>query len=675
MSNHLKTPLHSTYFWRAIRDVFLDQPIPVSMTRPERNSRYLFPLLILLWLVPLVGITSLAGPILCRAGQEKGEITGNPARVYQQAKAHIRKLEKSDAGQQRENWLSAVREFRRLYWLAPKSSLAPRILYMTAATHARMYRRFHLRIDLDEAITYYQKVAGLFPKSNLADDALYTAAELINSEKKDSMRAAELYKRIVNHYPKGDYYHPARKALLSLTKEKKISLQESENLVAALPPATVSPVKYWSSDDYSRVVIQTSRPVSYTSKLLEKDGDQPRRLYLDLASSHIAPQHRKPLPIEDGLLKKVRAGQFNNNTVRVVLDIQSISDYNIFNLKDPFRIVIDVHGERKKQSHKIADQGQNAQEAPTKQRSKTSVPMAQPEQYAEQTKQHDIKITAHARKQCVNRPGAEAAILRDQKKTRPLPVSSVVKKRVKPKKGQNYSLAQQLGLGVRKIILDPGHGGKDPGAMAHGMKEKDIVLMVAKNLRDILREQYGYEVIMTRTRDVFLPLEERTALANTSKADLFVSIHVNAHPDKKVRGIETFYLNLATNGEAMRVAALENATSTHNISELQDILTDLMRNSKIVESAHLAQYIQNNLINGLKRNRYPVRSHGVKQAPFYVLIGAQMPAILAEISFITNPGDARLLGRKQYLYDIASQIAAGLHSYANKQLAAAAGKQ
>jgi N-acetylmuramoyl-L-alanine amidase len=615
------------------------------MTRPERNVRHLLSLLILLWLVFPAGIASLAGPVLCRAGQTVRAITVDPASAYQHARAHIKRLEHSDAGQQRENWLSAVREFRRLYWLAPKSSLAPRSLYMTAVTHASMYSRFHLRIDLDEAITYYQKVAGLFPKSNLADDALFTAAELIRSEKKDSTRAAELYKRIVSHYPKGDYYHQARKALLSLTKEKKISLQESESLIAALPPATVSPVKYWSSDDYSRVVIQISRPVSYTSKLLEKDGDRPRRLYLDLASSHIAPQHRQPLPVEDGLLKRIRAGQFNNDTVRVVLDIQSISDYHIFNLKDPFRIVIDVHGIKKKQPQKIALDQKRGQAEPKKQpRLATSIPIERQE---------------------------TVLILRDQKKRRPEAKKIAPAKHTPLQKGQQpYSLAQQLGLGVRRIILDPGHGGKDPGAMAHGMKEKDIVLTVAKSLRDILREQYGYEVIMTRTKDVFLPLEERTALANTSKADLFVSIHVNAHPDKKVRGIETFYLNLATNGEAMRVAALENATSTHNISEMQNILTDLMNNSKIVESAHLAQYVQNNLVNGLKRNRYPVRSHGVKQAPFYVLIGAQMPAILAEISFITNPGDARLLGRKQYLYDIASQIAAGLHGYANKQLAA-----
>jgi N-acetylmuramoyl-L-alanine amidase len=625
------------------------------MTRPERNVRHLLSLLILLWLVFPAGIASLAGPVLCRAGQTEGAITVDPASAYQRARAHIKRLEHSDAGQQRENWLSAVREFRRLYWLAPKSSLAPKSLYMTAVTHARMYSRFHLRIDLDEAITYYQKVAGLFPKSNLADDALYTAAELIKSEKKDSMRAAELYKRIVSHYPKGDYYHPARKALLRLTKEKKISLQESENLIAAPPPATVSPVKYWSSDDYSRVVIQTSRPVSYTSKLLEKDGDRPRRLYLDLSSSHIAPQHRQPLPIEDGLLKRIRSGQFNNNTVRVVLDIQSISDYHIFNLKDPFRIVIDVHGIKKKQQQNIALDQKKGQAEPKKQpRLASAVPIDH--------RQETVPILRDQKKRRA-----------ESKKTAPAK-RTPVHRRPSHKGQQAYSLAQQLGLGVRRILLDPGHGGKDPGAMAHGMKEKNIVLTVAKNLRDILREQYGYEVIMTRTKDVFLPLEERTALANTSKADLFVSIHVNAHPDTKVRGIETFYLNLATNEEAMRVAARENATSTHNISEMQNILTDLMNNSKIVESAHLAQYVQNNLVNGLKRNRYPVRSHGVKQAPFYVLIGARMPAILAEISFITNPGDARLLGRRQYLYDIASQIAAGLHGYANKQLAAGGGR-
>lgn len=640
--------------------------------RLQQFGHALFSLLTLFW------ITLLAGMILhvCPARALAKPAATMPAEggnAYQDARNRIQELIRTDAGKKRENWLSAVRAFRRLYHRDPGSALSPRVLFTMAQSYAKMYRRFHLRIDLDEAIYFYQQLAGQFPNSNLADDALFHAARLLEDEYKDGVRAAELYTRIIKRHAKGDFSSRAHKELLRLTREKKISLQEPAHLPDTLPPAVVAPVKFWSSNDYTRIALQVSRPISYTSKLLEKDGDRPRRLYLDLNGCQIAPQHRQPLPIEDGLLKRVRAKQLNNDTVRVILDIESISNYNIFNLKDPFRIVIDVHGNNRKQLQTVTKGEESTRGAPKKEPKINASLAVQPEKLPDRISRRIVTITPHARKHSMSQAAADAVIvLKDNKKWRPQPGQQVRKTRVvkNTRESQSFSLAQQLGLGIRKIILDPGHGGKDPGAMAHGMKEKDIVLTVAKHLRDILREQYGYEVVMTRTKDVFLPLEERTALANTSKADLFVSIHVNAHPDKKVRGIETFYLNLATNSEAMRVAALENATSTHNINELQDILTDLMQNSRIIESSHLARYVQNNLISGLKRNRYPVRSHGVKQAPFYVLIGAQMPAILAEISFLTNPGDARLLGRKQYLYDIAEQMAAGLHSYANKQLAA-----
>ncbi|MDH4317214.1 MAG: N-acetylmuramoyl-L-alanine amidase, partial [Desulfobulbaceae bacterium] len=170
--------------------------------------------------------------------------------------------------------------------------------------------------------------------------------------------------------------------------------------------------------------------------------------------------------------------------------------------------------------------------------------------------------------------------------------------------------------------------------------------------------------------DTFIELEERTAIANTQKADLFLSIHVNAHHLKSVRGIETFYLNLATNTEAMKVAARENATSTHSISDLQDILANLMQNSKIQESSRLAQNIHNSLISGLEPKNYNVKSLGVKQAPFYVLIGAQMPAILAEISFITNPEEAKHLKTDEFLKAIGSNIASGVAGYVENTTAA-----
>ena len=240
----------------------------------------------------------------------------------------------------------------------------------------------------------------------------------------------------------------------------------------------------------------------------------------------------------------------------------------------------------------------------------------------------------------------------------------------KDPKTDHVSLAQQLGLGVKKIVIDPGHGGKDPGAMAFGMKEKDIVLQIAQDLAPVLQRELGCEVLLTRDTDVFVPLEERTAIANTENADLFVSLHVNAHPSAKVRGLETYYLNLTTNAEAMRVAAMENATSTHQMSDLQNILSDIMKNSKIEESSRLAQQVHNSILNEAAEQGYSnIKNLGVKQAPFYVLIGAQMPAILLEVAFITNKDDVKNLTDPTFVRLLTQEIADGIRSYVSSTTA------
>jgi N-acetylmuramoyl-L-alanine amidase len=229
---------------------------------------------------------------------------------------------------------------------------------------------------------------------------------------------------------------------------------------------------------------------------------------------------------------------------------------------------------------------------------------------------------------------------------------------------KTLSLAQQLGLGVKKIVLDPGHGGKDPGAMAFGLKEKDIVLDIARRLAPVLEKELGCEVLLTRKDDSFISLEERTAIANTQNADLFVSLHINAHPSAKVRGLETYYLNLTTNADAMRVAARENATSTHQMSDLQDILSDIMKNSKINESSRLAQQVHNSILTQAEKKGFgDIKNLGVKQAPFYVLIGAQMPAILIELAFISNEQDIRNLNNPAFVKLLTQEIAQGIRAY------------
>ncbi|MBR9980262.1 MAG: N-acetylmuramoyl-L-alanine amidase, partial [Desulfatitalea sp.] len=226
------------------------------------------------------------------------------------------------------------------------------------------------------------------------------------------------------------------------------------------------------------------------------------------------------------------------------------------------------------------------------------------------------------------------------------------------------AIVKQLALGVRRIVIDPGHGGRDPGAPGaiKGVQEKDVVLAISKLLAQKLREQLKCEVILTRDKDVYLSLEERTAIANTQNADLFVSIHTNASPDRRATGFETYILNLATDDEAIRVAARENATSMKNISDLDSILKDLMQNAKVNESTRLASYVQDGALTQLGK-KYTIRNKGVKKAPFYVLLGAQMPSILVETGFISNPEECRKLISPEYQRVLVQGIVDGIKRY------------
>ena len=227
------------------------------------------------------------------------------------------------------------------------------------------------------------------------------------------------------------------------------------------------------------------------------------------------------------------------------------------------------------------------------------------------------------------------------------------------------AIARQLALGVSRIVIDPGHGGKDYGAPGYlkGVHEKDVVLQIAKRLARKVETELKCDAVLTRTTDRYLTLEERTAIANTQNADLFISIHTNAVRDKRAYGIETFFLNLATDDDAIRVAARENATSAKNISDLESILNDLMQNAKISESSRLAAMVQDEVCLHLKNNFSHIRSKGVKQAPFYVLLGAQMPALLVETSFISNPRECKRLSSAKYQEALCDGIIRGIRKY------------
>ncbi len=359
-------------------------------------------------------------------------------------------------------------------------------------------------------------------------------------------------------------------------------------------------IRHWSTPTYTRVVLSLERPVPYTTNLIKKDPShhKPQRLYLNFKGARLTPGIEDTVPIGDGLLQRARAGQYTKDTVRLVLDIKKLASYKVFTLDNPFRVVVDCFGPLDKYDKAKAS-------------------------------------TKGARK-----------VKRGRAKEKP------------PEVG----LAAALGLTVRRIVLDPGHGGTDPGASWKGLHEKDLVLDICKRAAPKLRKLLGAEVLLTRTSDRFLPLEDRTAYANTHEADLFVSVHLNAAASHRLSGLETYFLNLASDEESMRVAARENATTTRSISDLQVILNDLMLNSKINESNRLARALHKTMLTSVRKS-YQVRDLKVKQAPFYVLIGARMPAVLCELGFITNPDEHQRLGSPRYRDFLADCLAQGIAAY------------
>ena len=351
--------------------------------------------------------------------------------------------------------------------------------------------------------------------------------------------------------------------------------------------AVVREIRYWSGATHTRIVIDLDKEVAYKDQLLNKDIalDKPPRLFIDLFAAKLSPQLKEPISIEAGLLRRVRAGQYTPNTVRVVLDLDSVADYRIFPLKNPFRVVIDVLGT-------------------------SQVPQ----------KEETAKVS-------------------------PLPAQP-----------QPF-----------KLVLDPGHGGEDPGAIGPtGLKEKDVVLRISTMVREKIKKEMGWDVVMTREDDRFIRLEDRTAIASTEEGRLFISIHANACKDRGIRGIESYVIGTTTNKDALRLAAKENNISPRQVSDLQIILTDLKLNDpmKVIPSRQLAECVQMSLVSSLHKRYGQAKDLGVKQAPFIVLVGAEMPSTLIEVSFISNPTEERMLRDQRYLDAIADAIVDGLKRYA-----------
>ena len=456
---------------------------------------------------------------------------------------------------------------------------------------------------LRTTVANYEQIVLRFPRSGYSDNALWQGALL----------AADAFWQFGDTRDRAT----ALRLFAWLTSE-----YPSSSLIARVPDhadrlndtqasaSTLKAIRQEVLPDAIRVTLELEREALFFEERLEG----PSRVYIDLHNTQAADALTNvTIPFPDDVVRRARVGRHPSNRTRVVLDLQGAGRYSVYSLYNPYRIVIDFErgatGATAVASAAAPSSGPAGREAA----SAGSPPAA---------------------------PGSAAANARG-----------------------GFSLSRQLGLRVARIVLDPGHGGHDPGAHARGLSEAGLVLDIALRLEKLLLSEPGVEVVLTRRSDTFVSLEERTAIANRAAADLFLSIHANANADATVTGFETYFLNFAQNPEAEAIAARENAASARTMSNLPDIVKAIALNNKLDESRDFAAMVQSSMSERLPKVNGTTKDLGVKQAPFMVLIGATMPSVLTEVSFLTNRREARLLQTQNYRQQLAEALFHGILSY------------
>jgi N-acetylmuramoyl-L-alanine amidase len=490
---------------------------------------------------------------------------------------------------------------------------------------------------LDRARTLvrsFEDISHLFASSPYGDDALWHGGMLAADafwefgQPDDRITAVRLLKALGTRYPTSSLVKQAGPQLDRLN---------AVNIVAVEPKQTSVMLKTIRREALAgavRVTLELEGEATYH----DEEIDSPHRVFIDLQNTRpVEALKDVTQSFTDDLVRQIRVGRQIGTRTRIAVDLNAAAPHTVYALYNPYRVVIDF-----------------AREAP--------VAAIAPRSAA---------TIAPASGGPIAPASAGSIAPASARPIAPAKGAAVAPTEARQNGGGGFSLSRQLGLGVARIVIDPGHGGYDPGAMNDGLSEADLVLDLALRLEKLLLKQPGVEVVMTRRSNVFVPLEERTAIANREGADLFLSIHANASEDDRVRGIETYFLNFAPNPAAEAIAARENAASARTMRQLPDIVKAIALNNKIDESRDFASLVQASMLDRLKRSNKSVKDLGVKQAPFMVLIGATMPSILAEISFLTNGQEAALLRGGAYRQQIAEALFNGVMRYQRSLKAAA----
>ncbi|MCC6857723.1 MAG: N-acetylmuramoyl-L-alanine amidase [Bryobacterales bacterium] len=448
----------------------------------------------------------------------------------------------------------------------------------------------------------------------------------------------------------------------------------------AAPAPRVTAVRFWSLPDVTRVAVELTGDFEYRWERLSN----PERIFFDLPGVAAPVRRGRVLTrlVNDKYLARVRVAENQPGITRVVLEVAQGVSISASRLANPSRLIVEIRGARSPESPPVRALRVPPAREPVVQPPPSPVrtpkvfvppspePMGTPEmpsapRLGARAPEPPLVLLSSVPKEVpayTPRPARKAA--------RPSQPESAASGRPAPAKpaapgsAGGRSLIRTLGLKINRVVIDPGHGGHDQGTEgATGLLEKDLVLDIGKRLGELIEKRLGAEVIYTRTDDTFIPLHERTALANERKADLFLSLHANSSRARSVAGVETYYLNFTESKEALDVAARENATSQQSIHELRDLIQKITLHDKAQESREFARHVQSAVYSASARANRNVQNRGVRNAPFVVLIGAVMPSVLVEVGFLSNPREEALLKRGDHRQRVAEALYRGVTRY------------
>jgi N-acetylmuramoyl-L-alanine amidase len=758
------------------------------------------------WLTAFAMLCLLASPAFAAGAQERKQQARSQFENAERMREELNGLPQHERS--RREYQRVTDAYRRVYYTAPASSKADASVVAVAELLAESGRAFSDEKSLRGAIAQFEFLRREYPGSKYRFDALFTIGQIYKEDLEETDKAREAFQEVIRRYPRLQLAADAREAIVEMEqqarnkpKPRDSRTQEDRNqepkpldsraqdakspetrtpaskpqeVPSDAPPASlplVTGIRHWSTPDYTRVAIDLEQEVKYEAGRVP----DPDRIFFDLHDTKLASTLvGKTFEVSDGFLRRVRIAQFQKGMVRVVLEVDDVSDYSAFLLPNPYRLIVDIHGRKSNVPQTMVARAQQNEEKRSP--APSSSPEPKPEKLAPakplpaasaalppasdskraispaastgsqgkplvefgprmedgtfishlaQAPQDDnvsssATETSHDAPTNIatNSPTSKAAgqtptsnpaasqestksevanlkipVLKATNKPTSAPTSQVVAPRnsdiprtsdkktlAANKKNQHYpeirqaqptaegqrSLIRALGLKVGRIVIDAGHGGHDTGTIGpNGLLEKDLVLDVSLRLGRMLKGKMGADVIYTRDDDTFVPLETRTAIANQQQADLFISVHANSSQDPSARGVETYYLNFNPSPDALEVAARENAVSEKSVHELGDLVKKIALKEKVEESREFATDVQRSLYEGLAGKEKTMRDRGVKKAPFIVLIGANMPSILAEISFISNRGDERRLQTPEYRQKVAEALYKGVARYIN----------